>query len=584
MTANEGKVAHIRILERSLRGVGLVALAFSLAVGVFLALDWIQGGQARTVRSDELSAVLLSARQTPGSAVAVEKARQLDQLARHAYFSSVDFQHAGIWLLVGGLLAAFACLNVAARLAFRISDPRQRAAEHPIQTDRSAQRALLIVAAGSLALLAVWRLSVRPPVTAAPGVPIAVRTGPSNAIPAVVAAGAQNPLAAVPDAGVRSNWFCFRGPLGGISLWTNAPVAWDGATGAGALWKTPLDKPGFSSPVLWGGRIYLTEADEKERAVLAFDAATGAALWRQVVADGGKGDALPKTTPDTGLAAASASCDASGVYAIFGTGDLAAYSPEGKLRWQVYLRRPANSYGHASSLVVEQGRVLVQYDQSENGRLLALDAATGRTLWEQARSMGTSWSSPVVVPGIDGKPILVINGSGQMSGYDLLSGKPLWDVEGVSGEVAPSVAYWDGRLYAANANARLVCYRLAATPEKVWEYTDALPDVASPVTADGLLYMATSGGQLVCLDAADGKEQWKHDYDIGFYASPIVCGDRVYALDREGTMRIVATGRAFREIASPKLGEAADATPAFADDRIVIRTRKQLWCVGTALR
>lgn len=581
MTTNEGKVARIRILERSLRGVGLVALAFSLAVSVFLGLDWIQGGQAKTVRSDELSAVLLTARQTPGSADAVEKARQLDRLARHAYFSSVDFQHAGMWLLVGGLLAAFACLNVAARLAFRISDPRQQPAEQPIRTDRSARRALLIASAGALALLAVWRLSVRPPV-AESSVSKGSPTGSSNAIPAVVAAGTKEPPASIPDPGVRSNWFCFRGPLGGLSPWTNAPVAWDGASGAGVLWKTPLDKPGLNSPVVWGGRIYLTQADEKERAVLAFDAATGAPLWRQIVADGGKGEPLPKTTPDTGLAAASASCDASGVYAIFGTGDLAAFAPDGKLRWQVYLRRPANSYGYASSLIADRGRVLVQYDQSENGRLLALDAATGRTVWEQARSMGVSWSSPVAAPGVDGKPILVINGSGQMSGYDLLTGKPLWDVEGVSGEVAPSVAYWDGRLFAANANARLVCYRLAATPEKVWEYTDALPDVASPVAVEGLLYMATSGGQLVCLDAADGKEQWKHDYDIGFYASPIVCGDKVYALDREGTMRIVATGRAFREVASCKLGDAADATPAFADGRILIRGRKHLWCIGAA--
>ncbi|MEI8122907.1 MAG: PQQ-binding-like beta-propeller repeat protein, partial [bacterium] len=89
--------------------------------------------------------------------------------------------------------------------------------------------------------------------------------------------------------GQEVNWNVFRGPNVGVSPWTNAPLLWDGLIGKGVLWKTPLKMTGVSSPVLWAGRLYLTEGDEKERAVLAFDARDGKQLWRRTVADGGQG-------------------------------------------------------------------------------------------------------------------------------------------------------------------------------------------------------------------------------------------------------------------------------------------------------
>ena len=91
----------------------------------------------------------------------------------------------------------------------------------------------------------------------------------------------------------ESPWNCFRGPQHGVSPWKNAPSAWDGSTGQGVLWKTSLKVAGDSSPVLWGDRVFITEGDDRERAVGAFDANTGRQLWRQVVADGGKDQPLP---------------------------------------------------------------------------------------------------------------------------------------------------------------------------------------------------------------------------------------------------------------------------------------------------
>ena len=559
---------RITMWRQVARGVGGVAVIFSLVVGVLLTADWMRAGQAKTVRSDALTQVLAQARQTPDVST-VALAREMDCVARHAYFSSVAFRCAGIWMLVAGLLIAVACLHLAARLGRRIHDPRRFPAADQARADREARLALLMAGVGGLLLLAVWALGSAP---AAP--PRAV--SPAGATNIAVAAAKPVDASTV----VAFQWNCFRGPRCGVSAWSNAPTAWDGRTGAGVLWHVSLAKPGISSPVLWGETIFLTVADEQAREVVAYSAANGSELWRQAVADGGKGDDLPQTSADTGLGAPTAACDGAGVYAVFGTGDLVAFSHEGKRRWQVYLHRPVNTYGHASSLVVAGGMVCVQYDQAEDGRVLAIDAQSGKTLWERKRTQGAAWCSPVVVAGADGKPLLLVNGLGVLSAYDLASGRELWNVEGVTGDVAPSPACWNGRILVANATARMVCYELAGKPAQQWEYADALPDVASPVAADGLAFLTASSGEIACVDAADGTGLWKHGYPQGFYASPIVCGNRVYALDRDGVMRIVAAERKFREIASCALGEAADATPAFADGRVYIRTRNTLWCVG----
>jgi outer membrane protein assembly factor BamB len=574
MAISETNSARTDMWRRTARGVGAVALIFSLVVGVLLTADWMRAGQARTVRSDQLGALLARARQAPDSTT-VALAREMDRVARHAYFSSVAFHGAGVWMLVSGLLIAMGCLHFAARLGRRIEDPRCFAATDQARADREARVAMFVAGAGGLAALAAWALGSMP--SATPPVPLpAASTGTVVAVaPALVpSAGSNNHAAAV------FPWNSFRGPRCGVASGSNAPVAWDGAAGAGVLWRVALAKPGLSSPVLWDGTIFLTVADETNREIVAYSAATGVELWRHVVADGGNGEAVPNTSPDTGLGAATPACDETGVYAVFGTGDLVACSHDGKLLWQVYLRRPANSYGHASSLWVEGGKICVQYDQSENGRVLVIDAKSGKTLWEQPRTQGPAWCSPVVVAGVDGSPMLLVNGAGVLTAFDLAAGKTLWEVEGVSGEVAPSPAFWNGRIMVANASARMVCYELAAKPVKVWEYMEVLPDVASPVAAAGLVFLALSSGQVACVDAKDGRELWMHDYSAGFYASPLVCGSRVYALDREGTMRIFAAERAFREIASCPLGDAADATPAFVDGRIYIRTRGALWCIG----
>jgi len=372
-------------------------------------------------------------------------------------------------------------------------------------------------------------------------------------------------------------WSCFRGPQQGVSPWTNVPVAWDGSNGQNVVWKTPLEASCVNSPVLWENHVYLTEADENGRRVRAFDAASGKEVWRRTVADGGKDAPLPPVA-DSALAMPTPACDAGGVYVLFGTGDFAAFTHDGRPRWQIFLKRPEIGYGFASSPCVGEGLICVQFDELDGGRVLAVESATGKLKWEQPRSRGPSWASPLLVSGPDGKPLLVVNANGSATAYDL-AGKMIWDVDGVNGQVTPSPAWSDNRVYLANNGSKLLCYDVAGQPKLLWQQAGRLPDVASPVVVHGLFFMVASGGQLMCVDATTGREVWTHK-SPRCYASLVAGGDRVYALGRDGTMQIVAAERTYRVIGTCSLGEGADATPALGDGRIYIRGRKNLWCLG----
>src|SRR5581483_12513510 len=110
--------------------------------------------------------------------------------------------------------------------------------------------------------------------------------------------------------------------------------------------------------------------------------------------------------------------------------------------------------------------------------------------------------------------------------------------DGPTGEVTPSPAFWNGRLYPVHSASRLFCYKIAADPELKWGYTGTLCDVSSPVALNGLLFMAKGSGEMACVDAETGNELWTHDCP-GCYASLLASGDRVYLPGRDGSMLIV---------------------------------------------
>jgi outer membrane protein assembly factor BamB len=208
---------------------------------------------------------------------------------------------------------------------------------------------------------------------------------------------------------------------------------------------------------------------------------------------------------------------------------------------------------------------------------LALNGESGETVWETARKVRVSWASPILAS-IGGSMQLILSADPLVAAYDLNSGRELWSVDCMMGEVGPSPAFGEGLIFAANEYAALAAIRPGGTI--AWQNNEYLPEVASPVTAGGLLYIATTYGVLACYDANTGEKQWEHEANAGFYASPVIADGKVFALDTEGVAHIFSNEREKNLIAEPELGEDAVATPAFANGRIYIRGERHLFCIG----
>ncbi|RQW03795.1 dehydrogenase, partial [candidate division KSB1 bacterium] len=372
----------------------------------------------------------------------------------------------------------------------------------------------------------------------------------------------------------------FRGPLGhGISDDKNTPLKWNVETGENILWKVKVPLKGYSSPVIWGDKLFVTGANNDQRWVYCYNKQNGEMLWQQQANNiDGSPAAAPKTTDDTGLAAPSVVTNGQQVVAIFGTGDIIAFDMNGTRLWAKNLGVPDNHYGHSSSLLNWKEKVFVQYDTNRGGRLLALNIETGESIWDVTRTNKISWSSPILAE-VDGKMQVITTSTPSVAGHDAESGKELWKIDCLSGEVGPSAGFGNGLVFAANEYATLA----AIDPSKgeiVWQDNYYLPEVASPVVADGMVFIATTYGVFAAFDAHTGNMYWEAEFNEGFYSSPIVAGDKIYAADMSGEVHIIKVDREYELIGSNAMGEKMTTTPAFNDGRMYVRANDVLFCIG----
>ncbi len=414
----------------------------------------------------------------------------------------------------------------------------------------------------------------RPPhgedVSAAPAHPLAGQGPPGN----VSAAPQAAVLSAASREAIMSNWPNLRGPFGqGIAFRAAPPIDFDAVTGENLRWKTPIPKPGASSPVVWEGRVFLTGADKDTREIYCFDAADGKMLWRQAA---GQPADVPKVSEEFGHAASTGATDGKLFFAIFSSGDLVAVDMQGAIAWTRQFGTPKNSYGHASSLIVYK-HLFVQIDGSDNASLYALDPATGKTVWQKKRTVRQSWASPIIV--LDGdREMVVLAENPTASAYDVNSGEVVVSTKCLGGEVTPSPAYAKGTIIVANEQAKLSAISLASG-RVAWSGEDDLPDVASPLATEDIVLTASSSGVVNCYDLGTGRNLWTQEFDESFYPSPIVADARIYALDNGGTMHVFRASKTFESVADSSLGEESVATPAFTGHSMFIRGKENLYCL-----
>jgi outer membrane protein assembly factor BamB len=292
---------------------------------------------------------------------------------------------------------------------------------------------------------------------------------------------------------------------------------------------------------------------------------------------------------DTGLAASTVSTDGARVYAIFPTGDLAAFDFDGHLLWRKSLGIPKNTYGHAASLEVWQGRVLVQYDQAnpEDGKshLYAFDGATGDMAWDAKRPVANSWSTPIVAE--VGKDYQLITAADPwVIAYDPNDGKEIWRAKCVGGSVAPSPVLAGNVIIAIAPENQSVAIRTGGAGDitgthVAWQNEDIIPDIVSPVADDHRVFFIDSYGALYVLNSQDGKLIYEHDFEENVKASPTLVAGKLYVLALSGTMYIGTPGeKEFTLEAKNSLGEECAASPAFMPGRIYIRGINYLYCIG----
>ena len=386
------------------------------------------------------------------------------------------------------------------------------------------------------------------------------------------------------------NWPAFRGPEGlGIVDFNDIPDRWNGKNGEGILWKTEIPLEGNSSPVVWEDRVFLTGGDPNELKVFCFDTVSGKLLWTgEVDSPHLKNEEEPfEVYEDTGIATPTVVTDGRRVYAIFATGDIAAFDFDGKNVWTKSLGIPDSSYGYASSLAMYRNLVLIQLDQGgpEDGisKMIALDGVTGQTVWETKRPVPNSWSSPIVTK-IDDQFQLLTCADPWVIAYEPANGTELWRVNCLYGDVAPSPIYSNGLVFAVEPDACLFAIRAGGQGDVTethiaWKNDEWGPSICSPVSNGELTFMLASEGLLACYKNSDGTKLYEQDLRENFMASPTLVGDKLYLLNEEGVMIIIQAGSEYKELTRCELGENCYASPAFADGRIYIRGLDNLYCI-----
>ena len=414
------------------------------------------------------------------------------------------------------------------------------------------------------------------------------------------------------EAAVR-NWGQWRGPLAtGVAPQADPPLAWNEADGTNVRWKTAIPGRGHSTPIVWNDRIFLTTAiaigpalpprpstapgnhdnlpvTHKHKFVaLAVDRASGKIVWQKTLRE-----ALPhEQGHQTGsLASASPVTDGEHVIVNFGSFGLYCLDLEGALVWHKDFGAMHSLHGHGegSSPVLHGNTLVVNWDHEAGSFVIALDKRTGEQLWKVDRKEITSWATPIVVEHA-GRTQVIISGTGRIRGYDLATGKVLWECGGLSANVVASPVS-DGRLVFAGSSydkRALLAIRLdgaagdiTGSDRVVWNRFRGTPYVPSPLLYDDALYFLTHyQGVLNRVAATSGEDRpgaIRLDGIGNIYASPVAAAGRVYITDLDGVTAVVSHGDVPRLLAINRLNEPIAASAALAGRDLFLRGERSLY-------
>jgi len=398
-------------------------------------------------------------------------------------------------------------------------------------------------------------------------------------------------------------WMQFRGPGGsGVSEGRGVPVRWTATENV--LWKTDLPGAGTSSPIVVGGRVYLTcfsgygvpgEADaavtRMRRSLLCVDINDGKVLWTRdlKVAQ----PEQPKTREDHGYASSTPVSDGEGLYVFCGRSGVFAFDLTGSPRWHAEVGSGLSGWGSAASPIVFNDLLIVNASV-ESESLVALDRKTGKRVW-QAGGIKEAWNTPLRVSLAGGKCELLLAVPRKVLAFDPATGQPLWTCEtDITWYMVPSMVAHEGVVYCIggrSGKAAALAVRAGGRGDvtathRLWR-VEKFSNVSSPVVHDGHLYFAhEQQGTATCLDARTGNlvyEQPLQPRSGQVYASPVLADGKLYYVSRRGGTYVLPARPAFEVLAHNLLGDRStfNASPAVSGGLLLLRSDKFLYCLGT---
>ena len=396
------------------------------------------------------------------------------------------------------------------------------------------------------------------------------------------------------------DWPEFRGPTGqGVSDAVNLPVDW--STTRNVAWKRPLPGKGWSSPIVYAGRIYVTaavppdaaaaqanaESADQSLRTLCLDAVGGQELWnvevfRQRGADteaihGKNSHASPTPLTDGRL-----------LYVHFGTHGTAALDLDGNIRWQNRELKYKPQHGNGGSPALVDKHLVLSVDGSDVDYVVALDRETGRIAWKTPRELDKdkqrfSFSTPLAIE-VAGRTQVVSSGTDSVSAYDPLTGRELWKVGYTGFSVVPRPVFGQGLLFICTGFG--TPHLLAIRPDGAgdvtsthvaWREKRQMPNTPSPLLVGEDLYVVSDSGIATCLDAKTGQQHWQKRLGGNYSAAPLFADGKVYFQSEDGTGIVLSAGRQYTELSRNSLGERTLASYAVADGAIFIRGEQNLY-------
>lgn len=401
-------------------------------------------------------------------------------------------------------------------------------------------------------------------------------------------------------ASAGENWTQFRGAgEQGHSEAKDLPTEW--SEERNISWKTPIDGKAWSSPVVWGDRIWVTNANPKgtSLSVLCLNKKTGKKIYDQelcTVKDpqfchAFNSYASPTPILEEGL-----------VYLTFGSPYTACLNAEsGEVVWERKDFVCDHFRGSGSSPVIYKNLLILHFDGADHQFVVAMDKKTGDTVWKTTRSvdykdldtagkpkrngdMRKAFGTPLIVKA-EGKDILVGAGAMALYGYDPMSGKELWRVDTIGthstacrpvaghGLVFATMGFSKGLLIAVRPDGR----GEVTKSHVAWKYSKAAPKKPSLLLDGDLVFMIDDGGIAACIEAKTGNEIWKERIGGNFSASPILADGNIYLFDEDGQGTVIEAARKFKLVARNGLDAGCMGSPAVSGDLLIVRTKKALY-------